>query len=233
MRVTVKSELTRQQCRQGGHKTHHGTGKTALNRHGARLSGIGLRLSGMRFHKAQGSDLNIRTERRIGRHQLNTRTQLTQRLNHERRIARMQRRTQIRGGISQSSKQQITVRERLRTRNMHQRVLASGFAGGGCQGSGPITGGNLHCCVAHTSSSGSNHGEGADSETLRRLMSTPILPVEGLRAAEGSSDEIGSANQTTRTRQREPINTRKGGAPLLVHRLHSSSDVYTPSGATA
>ena len=187
----------------------------------------------MRFHKAQGSDLNIRTERRIGRHQLNTRTQLTQRLNHERRIARMQRRTQIRGGISQSSKQQITVRERLRTRNMHQRVLASGFAGGGCQGSGPITGGNLHCCVAHTSSSGSNHGEGADSETLRRLMSTPILPVEGLRAAEGSSDEIGSANQTTRTRQREPINTRKGGAPLLVHRLHSSSDVCTPSGARA
>ena len=67
----------------------HGTGKTALNRHGARLSGIGLSLCGMRFHKAQGSDLNIRAERRIGRHQLNTRTQLAQRLNHERRIARM------------------------------------------------------------------------------------------------------------------------------------------------
>ena len=198
MRVTVKSELTRQQRRQGGHKTHHGTGKAALNRHGARLS-----LCGMRFHKAQGSDLNIRTERRIGRHQLNTRTQLAQGLNHQRRIARMQRRTQIRGRISQSSKQQITVRERLRTRNMHQRVLASGFAGGGCQGSGPITGGKLHCCVAHTSSSGSNHGEGADSETLRRLTSTPILPVEGLRAAEGSSDEMGSASQATRTRQRE------------------------------
>lgn len=64
-------------------------------------------------------------------------------------------------------------------------------------------------------------------------MSTPILPVEGLRAAEGSSDEMGSANQATRTRQREPINTREGGAPLLVHRLHSSSDVCTPSGATA
>ena len=95
MRVTVKSELTRQQRRQGGHKTHHGTGKTALNRH--RLRGTGLR-------KVEGSDLNIRTERRIGRHQLNTRTQLAQRLNHERRIARMQRRTQIRGGISQSSK---------------------------------------------------------------------------------------------------------------------------------
>ena len=194
MRVTVKSELTRQQRRQSGHKTHHGTGKTALNRHGARLGGICLR-------EAQGSDFYIRTERRIGRHQLNTRTQLTQRLNHERRIARMQRRTQIRGGVSQSSKQQITVRERLRTRNMHQRVLASGFAGGGCQGSGPITGGKLHCCVAHTSSSGSNHGEGADSETLRRLTSTPILPVEGLRAAEDSRGEIGNAHQVVRTNQ--------------------------------
>ena len=31
VRVTVKSELTRQQRRQGGHKTHHGTGKTTLN----------------------------------------------------------------------------------------------------------------------------------------------------------------------------------------------------------
>ena len=152
----------------------------------------------MRFHKAQGSDPNIRAERRIGRHQLNTRTQLTQRLNHQRRIARMQGRTQIRGRISQSSKQQITVRERLRTRNMHQRVLASGFAGGGCQGSGPITGGKLHCCVAHISSSGSNHGEGADSERLRRLTSTPILPVEGLRAAEGCRAETDSANQPIR-----------------------------------
>lgn len=64
-------------------------------------------------------------------------------------------------------------------------------------------------------------------------MSTPILPVEGLGAAEGSSDEIGGVNQATRTIQCEPTNTRKGGAPLLVHRLHSSSDVYTPSGATA
>ena len=82
VRVTVKSELTRQQRRQSGHKTHHGTGKTALNRHGARLCG-------MCFHKAQGSNLHIRTERRIGRHQLNTRTQLAQCLNHERRIARM------------------------------------------------------------------------------------------------------------------------------------------------
>ena len=32
MRVTVKSELTRQKRRQGGDKTHHGTGKTALAR---------------------------------------------------------------------------------------------------------------------------------------------------------------------------------------------------------
>ena len=82
MQVTVKSKLTRQQCRQSGYKTHHGTGKTALNRHRLRLYGICLR-------KVEGSDLDIRTKRRIGRHQLNTRTQLTQRLNHQRRIARM------------------------------------------------------------------------------------------------------------------------------------------------
>ena len=74
VRVTVKSELTRQQRRQGGHKTHHGTGKTALNRHSMRLC----------LRKVEGNDLHIRTERRIGRHQLNTRTQLTQRLNHQR-----------------------------------------------------------------------------------------------------------------------------------------------------
>ena len=61
VRVTVKSELARQQRRQGGHKTHHGTGKTTLNRHRARLCGICLR-------KVEGSDLYIRAERRIGRH---------------------------------------------------------------------------------------------------------------------------------------------------------------------
>lgn len=66
-------------------------------------------------------------------------------------------------------------------------------------------------------------------------MSTPILPVEGLRAAERSSDEIGGANQATQTRQREldsanQNNTREGGAPLLVHRLTHYQMSVPPAG---
>ena len=53
---------------------------------------------------------------------------------------------------------------------------------------------------------------------LRRLMSTPILPVEGLGAAEGSSAEIGGVNQTTRTRQRELGSANQTIRVKAVHR---------------
>lgn len=60
-------------------------------------------------------------------------------------------------------------------------------------------------------------------------MSTPILPVEGLRTSERSSGEIG---ERTRNHTADPANKlhprkREGGTPSLVHRLHTYRSIMS------